>query len=140
MDECRMRAAPGSHRSEVTNTYILPKCQKIVEAIGYRMAFDAAVVSVPKCVVDLFEASIVRLDEGWYVENIPGFTRKVIEEREVKALRGVMEIAGDLIDRWGLVQGGYVKAPIQSEEIWNEFVDRLEQFGGHGNDFVKAKL
>ncbi|THU93651.1 hypothetical protein K435DRAFT_757292 [Dendrothele bispora CBS 962.96] len=146
LDECReiMKASGPNHRSPLTNTYILPRCQKIVEAIGHRMAYDAAVESVkrqihvgttgiviPECVIDLFEASIVRLDEGWYIENIPGFSRKMIEEKEVKALGGVMKIAGYLVERWGLVKGGYIKAPIASDKMWGNFVEGLEKFGGH---------
>ncbi|KAK7463039.1 hypothetical protein VKT23_007623 [Stygiomarasmius scandens] len=160
--ECReILASTSHHRSQLTNTYILPKCQKIVEAIGHRMAYDAAVTCmerqipagpsgtvISQCIVDLFEASVLRLDEGWYVENITGFTRKMIEEQEVKTLEGVMEIAGDLIDQWGLVQGGYIKAPIASEELWNEFVAGLETFGGRpaskavssNDDFCMARL
>jgi len=146
LNECReIMASSSHHRSQLTNTYILPKCQKIVEAIGHRMAYDAAVESVkngrhvgpngaggliPECVIDLFEASIIRLDEGWYIDNIPGFTRRVIENKEIEALQGMMEVAGDLIDRWRLVESGYVKAPIRSEETWGNFVKSLEVFGG----------
>ncbi|KAF5368954.1 hypothetical protein D9758_003064 [Tetrapyrgos nigripes] len=106
LQECReVLMKTKTHRSEEVNNHVLPRCQKIVEAIGHRLAYEAAAgasqngVAIPTCVLDLFKISVVRLDEAWYIENIPGLTRKTLDEQEVKAMAAVLEIADRLIEK-----------------------------------------
>lgn len=112
------------------NKFILPHCQRIVEAIGHRMAYDAAVSSgVSPDLIDVYVASIVQLDPAWYSENA-GLSIQSQEELQAKALDAVLPQVEDLIRAFDV--DAYVSAPIVSDKAWNSFVDGLEIFKGDG--------
>ena len=118
------------HRSPETNKFILPHCQRMVEAIGHRMAYDAAVsAGVSTDLIDLYVASIVQLDSAWYSENV-GLTIKSQEELQGKALDAVLPQVKELIRGLGVEE--YVSAPIVSDKAWGSYVDSLELFKGDG--------
>ncbi|KAF8148429.1 acyl-CoA dehydrogenase NM domain-like protein [Crassisporium funariophilum] len=125
-----LNSAPH-HRSPEVNNFVLPHCQRIVEAIGHRMAYDAAVAAgVSRDLVDLYVSSIIQLDPAWYVENL-GLSVKNQEELQAKALDAILPNVETLIQ--GLGVDRYVAAPIASDKSWDAFVDGLELFEGDGH-------
>lgn len=122
-----MASSPSS-RSDTTNRLILPHCQPLVEAIGHRMAYEAAVsAGVSQDLIDMYLVNVVKLDAGWYVEHL-GMTGKQIEEMECSAVDRLVGTDGGkrleaLVEAFGVEE--YVKAPIVSDEMWTAFVDGL---------------
>jgi hypothetical protein len=55
-----------SHRSAAYDREILPRSLPFIQAIGYRISYDAArVAQVDGPLLDLFEAATVLQDEAW---------------------------------------------------------------------------
>ncbi|KAL6300589.1 acyl-CoA dehydrogenase NM domain-like protein [Sparassis latifolia] len=116
------------HRSVEVNRLILPRCQALVEAIGHRMAYDAAVAAgVKPCLIDLYVANVVKLDPAWYSENTR-LGRRAQAEMETKALDETLPLLGSLVREMDV--GPYISAPIVSDERWSDFVASLEVFEG----------
>ncbi|KAM5537960.1 hypothetical protein V8D89_008436 [Ganoderma adspersum] len=118
----------SNHRSTEVNRLILPHCQPVMEAIGHRMAYDAAVEQgVRQCLVDLYVANVVRLDPAWYAEHA-GLGRGAQQEMATRAMDEVLPILGELVHEMDMF--AYVDAPIVSDESWAAFVESLKVFGG----------
>lgn len=120
------------------NRFILPRCEELVMGVGYRMAYEAAMdAGVDPILTNLYIASAVRADEGWYVENL-GHSRKYQYAEEEEAL----ETALPLLDRWiaELEVDDYVRAPIVSDEAWERFFNGLEIVAPNedGESYVSA--
>ncbi|EIM91538.1 acyl-CoA dehydrogenase NM domain-like protein [Stereum hirsutum FP-91666 SS1] len=104
-------------RDRRTESALLPQCQGLLEAIGHRLAYDAAKArGIEDAVLQLYEASIVALDPAWYVEH-EGISRR----RQCTML---LESADHLYPRLdellaGLQVDAYITAPIVSEERWD---------------------
>ena len=117
------------HRSAEVNRLVLPHCQPVMEAIGHRMAYDAAVAQgVRPCLIDLYIANVVRLDPAWYVEHA-GLGRRAQQEMETRAMDAVLPRLGELVKEMDVF--AYVTAPIVSDERWGAFVDALKVFRGN---------
>jgi len=87
----------GHHRASDFDRLVLPNCLSFVQAIGHRMAYDAAVsVGVDPCLIDLYEASCVKLDLSWYVERL-GLSRMRQCEMEVAAIDRVFPRTEDFL-------------------------------------------
>ncbi|KAJ7748804.1 acyl-CoA oxidase [Mycena maculata] len=98
----------SGHRSAKFASYGIPHCEDIVRAIGYRMAYDAAVAAqVPQSLIDLFVCHVVKRNLGWY-----------------RSLPHVAKWAADLD------VGSYVTAPMVSDTAWADFLSRLQKFEG----------
>ncbi|PIL33677.1 hypothetical protein GSI_04301 [Ganoderma sinense ZZ0214-1] len=116
------------HRSTEVNRLILPHCQPVMEAMGHRMAYEAAVVQgVRQCLVDLYVANVVKLDPAWYSEHA-GLGQRAQQEMATRAMDEVLPILGELVHEMDMF--AYVNAPIVSDESWAEFVGSLKVFGG----------
>ena len=90
------------HRSDEVNRLILPQCQAMIEAIGHRMAYDAAVAAgVQQNLIDLYEVSCMKLDAAWYSEEV-GIGRRALATMETKALDAVLPQLGTLIRQMGV--------------------------------------
>ncbi|TFY64942.1 hypothetical protein EVG20_g5770 [Dentipellis fragilis] len=114
----------GHHRSDEFNRLFLPNCQKIVSAIGHRMAYDAAVdAGLDLSIVDVYLASAVALDSAWYSEKA-GFSRASQALAEDKALSAALPHLEEWLAQLGI--DAYIKAPITSDSRWNSFVGQLE--------------
>lgn len=114
---------------------VLPNCQKIVEAIGHRMAYDSAAQhGVPSCLLDLYLYQNVNRDLAWYVEH-GYYTRGSIVELGDSALDAAVPCLDDFLMVMDVE--GYVAAPIVSNKAWADFEDTLETFSHHS---VKAHL
>ena len=117
------------HRSAEVNRLILPHCQPMMEAIGHRMAYDAAVAQgVRRELVDLYVASVVRLDPAWYAEHA-GLGRAAQHALETRAMDAVLPMLGELVKEMDVF--AYVTAPIVEDARWGAFVDSLKTFEGN---------
>lgn len=121
-------ASCSHHRSDEVNRRILPQCQPIIEAMGHRMAYDAAVAAgVSQNLVDLYEVSCMKLDAAWYCEEA-GIGRRALADMESNALDAVLPQLGRLVGQMGVEP--WVTSKIVSDERWDAFVDSLEVFEG----------
>ena len=121
-------ALGAGHRSEAFNRLVLPLCQPLIEAIGHRMAYDAAVkAKVSQDIIDLYVANALKHDASWYIEHA-GMTRRQIADIEDKAASALLPQLDELLEGTGA--GPYCHAPIVSDESWKAFVDSLPHFGG----------
>ncbi|KAI0738401.1 acyl-CoA dehydrogenase NM domain-like protein [Daedaleopsis nitida] len=121
----------GQHRCSEVNRLVLPYCQPTMEAIGHRMAYDAAVAAgVRPCLIDLYVAQVVKLDPAWYAEHA-GLGKRAQQEMETRAMDAVLPILGELVKEMDVFP--YVTAPIVSDERWSAFVDELKVFRGNAH-------
>ncbi len=123
--------AAVQHRSQEVNNHVLPHCQRIVNAIGNRMAYEAAKsAGVSSCLVDLYLSSVIQSESAWYVENLELGTARQ-EKLQADALNAVLLQVEKFIQ--GLNVEDYLKSvPIISDARWNRFVQGLEAFDGNG--------
>ncbi|KAF9501730.1 acyl-CoA dehydrogenase NM domain-like protein [Pleurotus eryngii] len=120
----------GDHRSEEYSRQLIPRAEKIVQSIGHRMAYDAAIsapVPLDKRITDLYLWSTVRLDEAWYSENT-GISAEDQFAKEDEALLAALPMLDKWLEDVGVEE--YVSAPIVSKERWEGFVTGLECVGG----------
>ncbi len=127
--ELRAIAAESpNHRSEEVSRRVLPRCQPMMEAIGHRMAYDAAVAQgVRPALVDLFVANALQFDAAWYAE-CTGVGRAQMQAMQESAMDRVLPILGELVAEMDVF--AYVSAPIVSDERWGAFVEGLATFEG----------
>ncbi|KAF8576069.1 acyl-CoA dehydrogenase NM domain-like protein [Ramaria rubella] len=105
--------AKEGHRSDSFNRTILPLCQPLVESIGFRMAYEAAMKhGVDPILIDVYQSGCISADRAWFSEN--GLPRKEQFEMEDAALTAALPHIGT-----------YLQAPIVSETAWTEFVYNL---------------
>ncbi|KAI0818486.1 acyl-CoA dehydrogenase NM domain-like protein [Trametes gibbosa] len=124
-----VKTAPG-HRSEEVNRLVLPYCQPLTEAMGHRMAYDAAVAEgVHPALIDLYVANVVKLDSAWYAE-FAGHGRAAQHAMEARAMDEVLPMLGELVKDMDVF--AYVNAPLVSDERWSAFVDDLKVHEGNG--------
>ncbi|TCD65983.1 hypothetical protein EIP91_001930 [Steccherinum ochraceum] len=112
ISKCAIMASSPISRSDTTNRLILPHCQPLVEAIGHRMAYEAAVsAGVSQDLIDMYLVSVVKLDAGWYIEYL-GMTGKQIEEMECSAVDRLVGNDGGkkveaLVDAFGVEESPF---------------------------------
>lgn len=122
----RSLASMKHHRSPDFDRLILPECTNLIQAIGHRMAYDAAVArSVDSVLIDLYVASCVKLDSAWYVEKamLSRYEQREIENKAVDAVYGRIE---EFLAK--LEVDAYVTAPIISEKEWSRYVEGMKTF------------
>ncbi|KAJ5591626.1 acyl-CoA dehydrogenase/oxidase [Penicillium hispanicum] len=127
-DECQdvIRGIKADHRSEEFNNAILPRCQPLVEAIGNRMAYEAAVeAGIDPDLLSLFEAGVILQDSSWFVQHA-GLTRAAQFENESRALNACLPRLQRLLEDTGAQE--YVDAPILSQEAWTRFLASLKVY------------
>ncbi|KAF8962441.1 acyl-CoA dehydrogenase NM domain-like protein [Flammula alnicola] len=118
------------HRDPEFQAIILPQCQPLIEAIGHRVAYDAAVEDgVDKRILDVFVASIVKEDRAWYCE-VGGISRAKQMDLERSALKALLPCLDELL--LGLDVESYCSAPIISDEKWKRYVESLPTFTRDG--------
>ncbi|KAF4770683.1 hypothetical protein HAV15_013028 [Penicillium sp. str.  len=114
----------GGHRGEDYNRLILPRSQGFVEAIGYRIAYEAAIeAGVHPDLVGLFEIWVMIQDLSWFVQH-GGVNREQIFQMEAERISAVLPRLNALLDATGAEP--YCTAPIISQSSWEHFVDHLE--------------
>ncbi|KAL3456272.1 hypothetical protein BJX64DRAFT_294262 [Aspergillus heterothallicus] len=118
----------GAHRSEEFNRDILPLCLPLVQAIGHRMAYEAATESqINPNLVALYEAGSILEDSAWYSEQ-GGMSRAAQRENEAQAADALLPRMESLIQGMGVEK--YSSAPMSSAKQWDAFVSGLESFVG----------
>jgi hypothetical protein len=130
-------ASGGSHRNARFEAALLPQAQPLIEAIGHRMAYDAAVKDgVEKGWLDLFVMSCVKLDGTWYSESAsPRLSRQTQIQMVLKAAQALYEggaLEAYLAQEERVEAGGvakYCTAPIVSDKQWDTYVNSLETYG-----------
>lgn len=132
------QSAKGNHRSANFNRDVLPLALPLVEAIGYRMAFEAAQqANVDIKLLKLYECTVIREDSAWYAEK-GGLCRNVQQEMEAQAADALLPHLEKIMQESGLQD--YCNAPMTSKDLWNEFVSGLESFGGNAGQSLLARL
>lgn len=132
--------ADGQHRSTTISQKLMPRCLQLVEAVGDRMAHEAAIaLKVPQSLIDLHEAGAVLSDLAWYVENA-SVRRLHWMEKEQAAITRVMAQLDGHLDAAGVAD--YAQAAIVSEGSWELFTRSLNVFSGNGryDPLVPARL
>lgn len=120
-------AGMSNHRSQEFDRSILPECVGLIQAIGHRIAYEAAVQSdVDSCLVDLYVISCVRLDPAWYVEVI-GLSRLEQREMESRAVDSVFLRLEEFLSKTEVEP--YISAPFVSNEKWESYLGTLITFG-----------
>ncbi|KAF6808256.1 hypothetical protein CSOJ01_07669 [Colletotrichum sojae] len=137
----KMFSMDGAQRGESFNAHILPRCRNLVEAIGQRMAYEAALHSEDESpeVLDVFVMSCMREDASWFVQH-GNRTRAQICDDEEKAygkLLPMLPMLPELVERTGAKD--YITAPIVDEDSLKNFVLSLQTFGGK-NEAVLGDL
>ncbi|KAI0827408.1 acyl-CoA oxidase [Trametes gibbosa] len=119
----------GGHRSELANQLLLPRCLPYVEAIGHRMAYEAASdAGVAAPLLRLYEAGAVGVDLAAYIELRLVPSRAKWAEEEAAAVSAVYARLQEFLDSSGAEP--YARAACVSEEAWNAYVETLPVYGG----------
>lgn len=117
-----------THRGQAFNNHILPKCRPLIEAIGQRMAYEAAKVSgCDSSVLFLYEKLCMFADLSWYTENLIT-TRsdffKSMDEAYANALPNLL----CNLEKQKQNLKGFIHAPIVTEESWVTFLHELKAY------------
>jgi alkylation response protein AidB-like acyl-CoA dehydrogenase len=122
-DEATEMVSSSSDFTQAFMQYVQPRSQMMVESMGHRMAYDAAVdQGVSQCLIDLYLANAVKTDAAWYVER-GIFTRQAIMRMEDTALLAVLPRLDELLAAMEVEP--YVSSPIISDECWEKFSKTL---------------
>ncbi|KAF5319139.1 hypothetical protein D9619_008532 [Psilocybe cf. subviscida] len=115
-----------NRRDGSVDTSVLPLCQALIEAIGARMAFEAARDYLPEDILNLYVATTVRKDAAWYAlhAGLDGAAQARMEAEAAKALLPRINALIDMLDI-----ESYVVAPIVSDEQWSRYVNSLDEYG-----------
>lgn len=114
------------HRGEEFNRCILPRCRSLIEAVGHRMAYEAARdAEVPPEVLRLFENLSIENDLSWYVEN-GLLTRAGFFDTLAEAYHAAVPVL--LRQRQTSELDAYITAPIITSQAWDRFHGELQVF------------
>ncbi|KAI0735596.1 acyl-CoA oxidase [Earliella scabrosa] len=119
----------GGHRGPDVSRLLLPRCMPYIEAIGHRMAYEAATdagVALP--LLRLYEAGVVGVDLAAYLEFGLVPSRRAWAEEEAAALSEVYARLDSFLDATGAAP--YARAACVSQEAWDAFVRTLEVYDG----------
>jgi acyl-CoA oxidase len=131
----------NQHRSHAFNAHILPRCQGLIRAIGYRMAYEAAACSetVTPEVLALLESICVMDDSSWYCENA-ALRRSELLERQVRSYEAALPQLDAMVEHSGAE--AWVTTPSVSEEKMLGFLETLTGWSGalEGEMSTSSKL
>lgn len=130
--------AMGAHRSQQFNRNILPLALPLVEAVGHRMAYEAAMdANIDPRLLALYESGVFKEDSAWYVEQ-GGLSREIQREMEAQAADDLLPDLKDLLLASGVQP--YSNAPMASKAAWDDFISGLEIFSGDAPSDLLSKL
>ncbi|GKT52014.1 acyl-coenzyme A oxidase 2, peroxisomal [Colletotrichum spaethianum] len=131
--------ASGSLRGTFYNNSILPRCRTMVEAIGQRMAHEAAQAQgdIAPQVLDLFEKSCIQEDLSWFVEHGHG-TRSRLWDDEEQAYRNLLPLLPSLVERANA--RAYITAPLVDGTAMKGFIRALPAFGNSEDDVLAERV
>lgn len=119
---------PDDERRREFNRLLIPHCKPIVQGIGHRMVYEAAVsAGVDADLLALYEVGAIKENLDWYVGK-GLLTRANFREMENRALDSLERRVGELLDQ--LNMEAYVTAPIVEQSMFVEFVEGLPKFTG----------
>ena len=119
------------HRGEQFNRTILPRCQPLVEAIGHRMAYEAASTQgVNPLLRDVYLAAVIQEDSAWYAEH--GLSRIEQATMEENAITAALPHLAEFLTATDAEY--FCSSPIVSEDAWSRFVDSLKTHQGLSSD------
>ncbi|KAJ7907009.1 acyl-CoA dehydrogenase NM domain-like protein [Mycena leptocephala] len=119
-------ASSEHHRSQQINGVVLPRCQELIEAVGHRLAVDAAVEGqVNPLIIDLYTASVIKHDSSWYMEHA-SLSRSTQRQMERNSVEALFPNLGALLGQLDITN--YITAPIVSDEQWTSYVHTLPTF------------
>ncbi|TFK37276.1 hypothetical protein BDQ12DRAFT_685596 [Crucibulum laeve] len=118
-----------THRGEQFNRRLLPHSLTLAQAIGHRMAYEAALdAGVDGKVLRLYEIEVIMHDMAWYSEN-GLLTQDKAFKIEEEALSTLLPYLDTLLAHTG-AKPYAACAPIISETSWDKFVERLPFYEG----------
>ncbi|KAK1657033.1 putative acyl-CoA oxidase [Colletotrichum godetiae] len=125
----------GSLRGTTYNNSVLPRCRAMVEAIGQRMAYEAAQAqgNIAPEVIDVFEKSCIQKDPSWFVEHGYG-TRSALRDNENGAYSNLLPLLPTLVERANAEV--YITAPLVEEGAMEDFIKALPAFGAGTDDVI----
>jgi acyl-CoA oxidase len=132
----------GSHRTRQVEAAILPLCVPLMQAIGHRMAHDAAVAaSVDPVLIEIYLSSVILSDSAWYSETSDPEVHLSSSEQLRMQLRACAKGVARL-EEWleKLEVEPYILAPIVSDERWAAHEQTLETFGGPQDPRIELGL
>lgn len=133
LDECReiLKRAGGNHRHESVARLMLPRCLPLVQAIGHRMAYEAALdAGVHRPLLDLYEAGVILHDPSWYTEHA-GVPRWAQFEKEDQAITAALPHLEEYLASTGAES--YAVSPILTEESWENFINDVPLYDGNAH-------
>ncbi|RAL14815.1 acyl-CoA dehydrogenase NM domain-like protein [Aspergillus homomorphus CBS 101889] len=135
-----MKLFGSRHRSEAFNRTILPLALPLVQAIGYRMAIEAAIeAGIDPKLRALYQVGIIKEASAWFAEY--GLSRQKQREMEAEAADAVLPDLERLVEETGVEP--YCTAPMTSDRLWNDYVGEFETFSGgpaEASQELKARL
>ncbi|KAG2095719.1 acyl-CoA dehydrogenase NM domain-like protein [Suillus discolor] len=137
-DEATKTVSSSSDFTQAFMQYVQPRCQLMVESMGHRMAYDAAVdQGVSQCLVDLYLINAIKTDAAWYVEH-GVFTRKAMVHMEDAALSAALPRLEELLTAMEVEP--YVSSPIISDKCWEKFRKTLPVYSFTQAEVPAARL
>ncbi|KAL4869016.1 hypothetical protein BDV12DRAFT_168474 [Aspergillus spectabilis] len=134
--EEHLLSSGGIHRSEEYNRNILPLSLPLIQAIGHRMASEAAATAqIDQKLIALYESGVILEDSAWYAEQ-GGISRRAQREMEAQAADSLLPELERLVGETGAQ--GFSTAPMASGELWDGFVGGLEEFSGEAEFGLKS--
>ena len=117
------------HRSPAFNSLIVPQSQLAIEAIGHALAYSAALkLRMPLPILNMYEASVIRLDPTWYAENV-GLSRMQQRLKEDTAVNDMLPQLNKYLDKLDMEK--YCEAvPIVSDGAWKAYYAALPTLSG----------
>ncbi|KAG1814207.1 acyl-CoA dehydrogenase NM domain-like protein [Suillus variegatus] len=137
-EEATETISSSSDFTQAFMQYVQPRCQQMIESMGHRMAYDAAVdQGVSRCLLDLYTINAIKTDAAWYVEH-GVFTRKAIVHMEDAALSAALPRLEELLTAMEVEP--YVSSPIISDKCWEEFRKTLPVYSFTQAEVPAARL
>ncbi|KAF4917460.1 hypothetical protein CGCVW01_v009842 [Colletotrichum viniferum] len=125
----------GSIRGTSYNDGVLPRCRAIIEAIGQRIAYEAAKAqgNVIAEVLNLFKASCIQESSSWFVEHSYS-TRSMLWDNEKRAYGNLLPLLPSLVDRANTK--AYITAPLVDKTYMKTFIKALPAFSASRDDIM----
>jgi acyl-CoA oxidase len=131
MSHLRAILSASGHRNPETEAILLPQSRGLIEAIGHRMAYDAAVEEgLDQHLIDSYVSHVISVDPSWYSEEA-GIPRALQKKMELESATASFRHLESLLER--LDVDSYVTAPMVSDERWEAYERSLETYKHPGD-------
>lgn len=128
-----------THRGRGFDKYILPKCRSLIEAIGNRMAYEAAeMAGCHWTVLSLYEKLCMSADLSWYTENA-SITRSEFHKSIDDAYENALPYLLYRLEEQKKTLKDCIYARFVTKESWDTFMQDLKSYSPNNKE-QKAKL